>query len=57
MFVVALSNLSVVFLRLLRFCVELSSGADSSDWEKEFDLDMTEDEINEVLLDGVDEVR
>lgn len=29
--------------------VESSSGADSSDWEKEFDLDMTEDEIVEAL--------
>ena len=36
--------------------VESSSGADSSEWEKEFDLDMTEDEIIEALQEEDNEV-
>ena len=35
---------------------ESSSGADSSEWEKEFDIDMTEDEIKQALQEENNEV-
>lgn len=43
------------YVMKLPFKTESSSGG-SSDWEKEFDLEMTEDEINEALLEDIENI-
>ena len=51
-----ISQTSFIFHKVYVLVVESSSG-DSSDWEKEFDLEMTEDEIKEALLEDDADVR